>query len=67
MWRFGFQASMGPGGRNKWVPYRVRTVDVGKRVLDILRDLKELPRTRRPADAFSLPSGALVVRPKTNR
>jgi hypothetical protein len=66
-WRFGFQASMGPGGRDKWVPFRVNASDVGQRVLDIMRDLKSLPAASRPSTGFELPPAALWVRPKTNR
>ncbi len=66
-WRFGFQASMGPGGRDKWVPFRVNASDVGQRVLDIMRDLNRLPRAGRPSTDFSLPPAALWVRSKTPR
>ena len=38
VWHFGFQASMGPKGRDMWVPYRVRPEDLGDRVLQILSD-----------------------------
>jgi len=37
VWHFGFQASMGPKGRDMWFPYRVRPEDLGNRVLQILR------------------------------
>ena len=36
-WHFGFQASMGPKGRDMWLPYRVHPSDLGNRVLQILR------------------------------
>lgn len=35
-WHFGFQASMGPKGRDMWVPYRVHPADLGNRILHIL-------------------------------
>jgi hypothetical protein len=38
VWHFGFQASMGPKGRDMWVPYRVHSEELGDRVLQVLRD-----------------------------
>lgn len=61
-WHFGFQASMGPRARDMWVPYRVPTDDVGRRVLEVMRDLKRLPRAQRPAGEFHLPPGTALVR-----
>jgi hypothetical protein len=34
----GFRASMGPQSRDRWSPYRVPAKDLGKRILQILRD-----------------------------
>jgi hypothetical protein len=42
VWHFGFQASMGPKGRDMWLPYRVHPVDLGDRVLQILRGHAQL-------------------------
>lgn len=36
VWHFGFQASMGPKGRDMWLPYRVHPADLGDRILEIL-------------------------------
>lgn len=35
---FDFVANMTPESRDRWLPYRIRTTDVGKRLLQILRD-----------------------------
>ncbi len=42
VWHFGFQASMGPKGRDMWVPYRVHPADLGNQVLQILRGHAQL-------------------------
>ena len=48
-WTFNFGASLDPASKDRWVPFRVRTQDVGKRVLDIFgnaqirRDASPLP------------------------
>jgi hypothetical protein len=48
-WTFNFGASLDPASKDRWVPFRVRTHDVGKRVLDIFgnerisRDASPLP------------------------
>lgn len=43
IWHFGFQASMGPKGRDMWVPYRVHPEDLGDRVLQILHGRRQEP------------------------
>ena len=40
-WSFSFQANMEPEARDKWYPYRVGTVELGKRALEIMRDLNK--------------------------
>jgi hypothetical protein len=42
VWHFGFQASMGPKGRDLWVPYRVHPADLGNRILQILHGHAQL-------------------------
>jgi len=42
VWHFGFQASMGPKGRDMWLPYRVHPADLGDKVLQILRGHAQL-------------------------
>ena len=41
VWRFTMAASMDPGSRDRWHPYRVDTLEVGTRMLEIIRDLKK--------------------------
>lgn len=64
IWRFNFQASMEPESRDKWYPYRVGTLELGTRALEIMRHVKKgrdlsLKATRIP----SLP-GVVWVRPR---
>jgi hypothetical protein len=63
VWYFTMAASMEPKARDKWHPYRVNTVELGERVLEIMADLKQ---RRLPADeaaaALSM-KGAVRVRP----
>jgi hypothetical protein len=61
-WYFGFQAGMGAHSHDKWTPYRVRTIDVGKRVLEILRDLDKLPTAERALPDLSQLPGLVLVR-----
>ena len=37
-WTFNFSASLDPDSQDHWVPFRVQTHEVGKRVLDIFGD-----------------------------
>ena len=61
VWYFKMAASMEPKARDKWHPYRVRTVDLGERVLDILADLKK-SRALPPSGLFALPGVVLLRR-----
>ena len=38
--RFTFEASMEPEARDHWYPYRVGTLELGERVLEVMRDHK---------------------------
>src|SRR6202022_2905580 len=40
-WHFDFHASLGPDARDRWVPYSVNSLDVGKRILAIIADLEK--------------------------
>jgi hypothetical protein len=40
-WHFDFHASLGPDAHDRWVPYRVNTLDVGKRILAIIAELEK--------------------------
>jgi hypothetical protein len=64
VWHFTFQANTAEHSHDRWVPDRVYGVDVGRRVLQIIDDLENLPKARRPAGAFHLPPGVAVVRRK---
>jgi hypothetical protein len=39
-WHFDFKASLGPKAYGRWVPYRVDTLQVGRRILDIIHELE---------------------------
>ena len=59
VWYFTMAASMEPKARDKWHPYRVRTVDLGGRVLQILADLKKA-RLTPPSGLFTMPDVVLL-------
>jgi hypothetical protein len=59
VWNFTMAASMEPKARDKWHPYRVRTVDLGGRVLEILADLKKA-RLIPPSGLFTMPDVVLL-------
>jgi len=40
-WHFDFDASLGPDAHDRWLPYRAETLQVGKRILAIIRDLEK--------------------------
>jgi len=40
-WHFDFHASLGPKAHDRWGPYRVGTLEVGKRILDVIADLEK--------------------------
>jgi hypothetical protein len=48
VWYFTMAASMEPKSRDKWHRYRVRTIDLGPRVLEILADLQKSHGARLP-------------------
>lgn len=41
VWHFDFHASLGSKAHDRWVPYRVNTLEVGKRILAIIHDLEK--------------------------
>jgi hypothetical protein len=41
VWHFDFHASLGPKAKDRWLPYRVNTLQVGKRILAIIHDLEK--------------------------
>jgi hypothetical protein len=40
-WHFDFDASLASNAHDRWLPYRVDTLEVGKRILAIIRDLEK--------------------------
>ena len=40
-WHFSLQASMEAETHDQWSPFRVNTLDLGQKFLDIMRDLKK--------------------------
>src|SRR5437660_4110424 len=63
VWYFTMAASMEPKARDKWHPYRVNTLELGEKVLEIMAELK---RRRVPVDqaaaVLSMPETLRVVR-----
>jgi hypothetical protein len=47
-WNFNFSASLDPDSQDHWVPFRVQTHEVGRRVLDIFGN----EQVRRDASPF---------------
>lgn len=39
-WHFDFHASLAPDAHDRWVPWRVSTLDIGKRVLYIIEEFE---------------------------
>jgi len=54
-WHFDFHASLGPRANDRWVPYRVETLQVGKRILSIIHDLETSKSLPRPFSDGTLP------------
>ena len=62
MWRFSMAASMEAKSRDRWNRYRVGTLELGERVLEISRELKRThPRASLPASLLTMPD-VMVVR-----
>jgi len=62
MWRFSMAASMEAKSRDRWNPYRVGTLELGERVLEISQHLRKLhPGAKLPAGLLAIPD-VLVVR-----
>src|SRR5213080_1411967 len=54
-WRFDFWASLDPKARDRWAPYRVSTLEVGRWILAIIADLEKQQSMLAPASAFDQP------------
>jgi hypothetical protein len=59
VWHFDFHASLGPNTHDRWVPYRVNTLEVGKRILAVIHDLE---KSQSSSPILSSPSDLLWVR-----
>jgi hypothetical protein len=55
--RFAVSASMAPGSRDQWSPYRVAPKDLGKRLLEIIDDAPLAASSR----ASTLPSDSVLI------
>jgi ribosomal protein L21 len=53
---FVFSASVGPNSKDQWQPYRVETHQLGRRVLDIMSDLRKSDSRQRRLTLAPLPS-----------
>jgi len=60
VWHFDFDASLGPNAHDRWVPFRVNTLEVGRRILIIIRDLEEI---KSPSGIIVPPPSASVILP----
>lgn len=60
-WHFDFDASLAADAHDRWVPFRVNTVDVGNRILALIADL-EKNQSMSPQLPDQLGSGTLFVR-----
>jgi len=61
-WRFTFQASLKPGAQDRWSPHRVDPLDVGGRVLDVMRGLEKQKGPATMSVEFMASSGLYLVR-----
>lgn len=61
-WRFTFQASLKPSAHDRWSPQQVHPLDLGRRVLTVMRELdREMRRAGMTAE-FLPRSGLYLVR-----
>jgi hypothetical protein len=67
-WHFTFQASLKPGARDRFSPYRVSVAAAGKLLLETIRESERQERGR-PSRAKHLASlsDVLWVQPKSRR
>ena len=65
VWHFDFHASLGPNAHDRWFPYHIDTLGVGKRILAIIADLekdKSLALQSPLAGEGGVGTGLLLVR-----
>ncbi len=60
--RFSLFASMAPNTHDRWRPYRVETLELGRRVLEVMRDLNKGPKllSSQRAELSSIPDAVWV-------
>jgi hypothetical protein len=54
-WLFTFQASMEPGSHDQWEPYRVSQLALGKKVTQVIDDLRTLPALLDASQLLQMP------------
>ena len=54
-WLFTFQASMEPGSHDRWEPYRVSQLALGKKVTQVIDDLRKLPASIDASQLLEVP------------
>src|SRR3982074_2249346 len=60
-WTFMLMASMEAKTRDKWHPYRVNTLDLGEKMLEIMADLRRRPKLAPPSAAVMSLLGSVRV------
>ena len=58
-WHFDFDASLAAGARDRWVPYRVNTLGLGKRILSVIAELEK--KQAAPEDLAGTPKAAAAL------
>ena len=54
-WLFTFQASMEPGSHDQWEPYRVSQLALGKKVTQVIDDLRKLSASPDTSQLLGMP------------
>ena len=62
-WQFTFMGSMAPDSHDRWARYRVNTLDLGQRLLEIMRELNGRGGLHRERSKILRIDGSLIVRP----
>jgi hypothetical protein len=62
VWHFDFDASLAEDAHDRWVPFRVATLDVGQRILGIIAQLEKTQTSAADREISAL-SNVLLVRP----
>jgi hypothetical protein len=62
-WRFTFEASMAAKSNDQWHRYRVETLELGQRLLEIMRELRKQRGLTLAAREFTPAPDLVWVRP----